>query len=191
MAEQDDAFRNLMDRVRDGSEDAAWELVNEYGDSIRRAVRRVLNEKMRSKFDSLDFVQIVWNSFFHVRDKSEQFNHPEELAAYLAAMAKNKVGMEFRRRLMTDKHNVDHERSLDQLQAAGQMDIAAHEPEPIDVAIAREEWDRRFGKYPSHYQEIVRLRFQGHTYQSIAEALQMDKCTVRRILKRLLPTTDV
>jgi RNA polymerase sigma factor (sigma-70 family) len=190
MAERDDAFRSLMDRVREGSEDAAWELVNEYGESIRRAVRRVLNDKLRSKFDSLDFVQIVWNSFFHVRDKSDRFNRPEELAAYLVAMAKNKVGMEVRRRLMTEKHNVRNEQSLDQLQASGHPDLATRQPTPIDVAIAREQWDRLLEGQPAHYREIIHLRLQGHTYQSIADAVQVDECTVRRFLKRLLHTTD-
>ncbi len=123
--EWDNNFRSLMARVREGSEDAAWELVNEYGDAIRRAVRRVLNERMRSKFDSLDFVQIVWNSLFRVRDKLERFDRPEELTAYLVAMAHNKVGMEVRRRLMTQKYNVGHEESLDQRHARGCSDVAS------------------------------------------------------------------
>jgi RNA polymerase sigma-70 factor (ECF subfamily) len=191
MAEPDDNFRNLMDRVREGSEDAAWELVNQYGESIRRAVRRVLNERLRSKFDSLDFVQLVWNSFFHVRDKSDRFNRPEELAAYLVTMARNKVGMEVRRRLMTEKHNVAHEQSLDQLRTTGHVEIAARQPEPIDVAIAREQWDRLLEGQPEHYRKIIQLRLQGHTFQSIADAIQMDECTVRRFLKRLMNTTDL
>jgi RNA polymerase sigma factor (sigma-70 family) len=190
MAEHDETFRNLMDRVREGSEDAAWELVNLYGESVRRAVRRVLNDRLRSKFDSLDFVQLVWNSFFNVRDKSDRFNHPEELAAYLVTMARNKVGMEVRRRLMTEKHNVAHEQSLDQLQAVGHVEIPARQPEPIDVAIAREQWDRLLEGQPSHYRRIIQLRLQGHTYQNIADAVHMDECTVRRFLKRLMNTTE-
>ena len=57
-------FPSLMQQISMGSEDAAWELVERYGELIRRAVRRVLNKKLRSKFDSLDFVQLVWSSFF-------------------------------------------------------------------------------------------------------------------------------
>ena len=191
MAEWDDNFHSLMARVREGSEDAAWELVSEYGEAIRRAVRRVLNERMRSKFDSLDFVQIVWNSLFRVRDKLDRFDRPEELTAYLIAMAQNKVGMEVRRRLMTQKYNVGHEESLDQRQAKGYSDLASQQPAPIDVAIAREQWDRLLENQPQHYQRIIQLRLQGHTYQSIADAVHLDECTVRRFLKRLLQTTAV
>lgn len=191
IAETDDTFRDLIRRVREGSEDAAWDLVNQYGEAIRRAVRRVLNEKLRSKFDSLDFVQIVWNSFFQARGKIDRFDRPEELAAYLAAMARNKVGMEIRRRLMTEKYNVRHEQSLEQLQAKGCPDTPSRQPAPVDVAIAREQWDRLLKGQPQHYRQIIQLRLQGHTYQSIAAAVNLDECTVRRFLKRLLHTTDV
>ena len=33
MTDIDDDFRNLMEQVRSGSEEAAWELVKEYGDA--------------------------------------------------------------------------------------------------------------------------------------------------------------
>jgi len=191
MVGTDDDFRDLMRRVREGSEDAAWELVSQYGEAIRRAVRRVLNERLRSKFDSLDFVQVVWNSFFLVRDKLDRFERSEDLTAYLVAMARNKVGMEVRRRLMTEKYNVRHEQSLEQLQAKGCPDMPSRQPAPVEVAIAREQWDRLLKDQPAHYRKIIQLRLQGHTYQSIADAVDVDECTVRRFLKRLLQSTAV
>ena len=191
MIQCDDHFRELIDRVREGSEDAAWELVDQYGEAIRRAVRRALNERLRSKFDSLDFVQIVWNLLFRVRDKLDRFAHPEELTAYLVTMARNKVGLEVRRRLMTDKYGVKHEQSLEQLQARGDVDIPGRQPAPVDVAIARERWDRLLEGQPQHYRRIIQLRLQGHTYQSIADTVHLDKCTVRRFIERLFHTTSV
>jgi RNA polymerase sigma factor (sigma-70 family) len=189
MAEQNSDFHSLVRRVREGSEDAAWELVNQYGESIRRAVRRALNERLRSKFDSLDFVQVVWNSLFRARDKLDQFDHPEELAAYLVKMARNKVGMEVRRRLMTEKYNVGHEQSLNQLCTRDGPDIPSRQPSPVDVAVAREQWDRLLQDQPPHYRQIIHLRLQGYTYQSIAKVVHLDECTVRRFLKKLLHTS--
>jgi RNA polymerase sigma factor (sigma-70 family) len=185
----DDDFRGLIDRVREGSEDAAWELVHRYGESIRRAVRRALNDRLRSKFDSLDFVQIVWNSLFRVRDKLDRFEGPDELTAYLVAMARNKVGMEVRRRMTTEKHGLKHEKSLDRLRAKGRVDVPGSQPAPVDVAIAREQWDRLLEGQPQHYRRIIQLRLQGHTFQSIADTVHMDERTVRRFFKRLLHTT--
>ncbi len=188
MAEYDDDFCNLMRRVSEGSEDAAWELVTQYGEGIRRAVRRVLNVKLRQKFDSLDFVQIVWKSFFRVRNKCDRFHRSEELAAYLVKMARNKVGMETRRRLATKKYNVRQEQSFDRLRAE---DLACRQPAPIDFAIAHEQWDQMLEGQPAHCRRIVQLRLQGHTCQDIGKAVHVDERTVRRFLKKLLHTTSV
>lgn len=57
-------FRGLLNRIKEGDDTAAWELVEHYGEDIRNAVRRSLNRRLRPKFDSLDFVQLVWSSFF-------------------------------------------------------------------------------------------------------------------------------
>jgi RNA polymerase sigma factor (sigma-70 family) len=186
MSELKEDFCHLIQQVRDGSEDAAWELVNQFGESVRRAVRRALNEKMRSKFDSLDFVQLVWGSLFRVRDKLERFERPEQLAAYLVAMARNKVGMEIRRQLVAAKHNIAREQSLDQLTAQGGSQLVSRQPMPIEVAIARERWNRLLQGQPHHYRKIILLRLRGYTYQGIAEVVHLDECTVRRFLKRLL-----
>lgn len=191
MAEYDDDFRNLMRRVGEGSDDAAWELVNRYGEDIRRAVRRVLNVRLRPKFDSLDFVQLVWKSFFGAPDKLDRFDRPEELAAYLVTMARNKVGMEVRRRLMTDKYNVRHEQPLDRLHAAeGCLDATGQQPAPADIAIARERWESLLKDQPDHYRQIIHLRLQGYTYESIADVVHVDKRTVCRFFKKLLDTTS-
>jgi len=88
-----DDFHNLMQKIRQGSEDAAWQLVTRYGGALRQAVRRVLSARLRPKFDSADFVQIVWLSFFRVPAHRGQFDNPAALVAYLARMAQYKVGM--------------------------------------------------------------------------------------------------
>ena len=190
-AQCDDHFRNLLRRMREGSEEAAWELVEHYGDAIRRAVRRALHERLRSQFDSLDFVQIVWKSFFRARDAMDRFNSPAELAAYLAAMARNKVGMEFRRRLLTEKYNVNRERSLDAEKAMGTRGVTDRGPGPVDVAIARERWAGLMRSQPAHYRQIIQQRLQGHTCREIADSLHVAECTVRRFLKKLLHETAV
>lgn len=186
MPVETDDFRTLMKRVCDGSEDAAWELVEKYGDAIRRAVRRALNKNMRSQFDSLDFVQLVWSSFFRARDRLNRFERPVELVAFLGVMARNKVVMEVRRRLSTEKYNLNRERSLNEFPVSSQVDKSGQQPAPIDVAIAREQWSRMLQNQPRHYQRIIQLRLQGRTYHDIADSLDLAECTVRRFLKKLL-----
>ena len=183
-------FRDLILHACDGSEDAAWELVEQYGEAIRRAVRRALNPKLRSKFDSLDFVQVVWSSFFRQRDKLHRFETPEQLVAFLVVMARNKVGMEARRRFLTEKYNVNKERPLEEKQVHHSVGLEDHKPGPLDVAIARERWNELLRDQPEHYRQIIQLRLQGHTCQGIADTLQVAESTVRRFLKRLSRETD-
>lgn len=189
MPELEQDFGRLMQEVRDGSDEAVWELIGQFGEQIRRAVRRALNAKMRSKFDSLDFVQIVWGSLFRVRDKLDQFERPEQLAAYLVAMARNKVGMEVRRQMIAAKHNITREQSLNQLSVEDSSQLVSRQAAPAEVAIARERWKNLLQNQPPHYRKIILLRLRGYTYQSIADAVHLDECTVRRFLKRLLHTT--
>jgi RNA polymerase sigma-70 factor (ECF subfamily) len=185
MPEQESDFSELLSRVRSGSEEAAWELVERYGEQIRRAVRRLLNQRLRSKFDSLDFVQLVWSSLFRARSRLDRFDRPEELAAFLVTMARNKVGMEVRRRLRTAKYNVNRERSIEEGKSGARMEIASRDPPPIEVAIARERWAGILEGQPERYRRIIELRLQGHTCQEIADSVQVAECTVRRYLKRL------
>ena len=183
MADDNAAFQDLTRRIREGSEDAAWELVERYGEEIRRAVRRLLNDKLRSKFDSLDFVQLVWSSFFRARDQLDRFECPAALAKFLIVMTRNKVGMETRRRLRTEKYNVHRETPLDEPEPRTSSD--SKQPTPSHIAIAHEQYLRMLSGQPSHYRRIVQLRLEGFTHQEIADQLGLAESTVRRFLTRL------
>jgi RNA polymerase sigma-70 factor (ECF subfamily) len=188
MLEVNAGFRDLMQRIREGSDDAAWELVERYGDDLRRAVRRLLNVRLRSKFDSLDFVQVVWSSFFRARDQMERFDSPEMLAKFLITMTRNKVIMEVRRRLQTKKYNVNRESPLEEPQQVGR-ELAGNEPTPVNVAIARERLNQMLAEQPPHYRRIIKLRLEGHTYDDIARQLHLAESTVRRFIKKLFHET--
>lgn len=186
-----DGFADLMRRVRAGSEQAAWKLVQDYGGYIRRAVRRVLNQKLRPKFDSLDFVQLVWQSFFRMREQVERFEDPRHFVAYVAGMANNKVRMEIRRRMATEKHDVEREVPLHHRRGKDRQKLVGREPEPADVAIAQERWEQLLNDQPSHCRRILQLKLKGHTSVEIAAMLEIDPQTVRRFLKRQLGATVV
>jgi len=185
------SFQDLMRRVREGSEDAAWEVFERHGGYILRAVRRVLNPKLRSKFDSIDFTQRVWLSFYRVRDKVDHFETPQQLAEFLAGMARNKVHMEVRRRLLTPTYNVGREVRFDDVRDEDDSGRAAPQPEPIDAAIVREQWERLLQDQPPHYRRIIELKSQGYSCVEIGTILSLDARTVRRFLKRLFLATNV
>ena len=181
MSHQDAAFEMLMSRVRSGSQEAAWELIAEYGDLVLRVVRMRLPHRLRRAFDSEDFVQIAWGTIFRHRSRLCRFEKQQELVAFLAAVAANKVRMEIRRRLHQQKFNVTREEPLSQADQTGLVTV----PTPSQVAVAREQWFRLLDNQPAHYQEIIRLRFLRHSSREIARLVGLDEGTVRRVLRKL------
>jgi RNA polymerase sigma factor (sigma-70 family) len=176
-----------MERVAAGSQDAARELVERYGAHILRIVRRNLNRRLRTKFDSADFVQAVWASFFALPLEQYNFEQSEALAGFLFHLARNKVVEAVRQRLQTQKYNVNRERSLnddDQLTADA---LPARGLSPADILIAREEWDRLLSAQPEHYRQILTGLRDGETQHSIAQQLGLNARTVRRVIRKLAP----
>ena len=179
-------FEALKRRVREGCPEAVGELLARYGPEILHVVRRRLHRKLRTHFDSVDFVQGVWASFFAMPpDVFQQFDTPQALRSYLVEMASNKVIDAFRQRFRTMKNNGNRERSLDGSVAGQARALPARQPTPSQVASAREEWARMLQGKPAHQQKILLLRQQGKTHQEIAQELGLNERTVRRLLDQV------
>ena len=175
-------FTRLLTCLREGSEQAAWELLAEYGDLVFRVVRHRLPQDLRRAFDSQDFAQDVWASIFRHRSRLGRLETQGAFVAFLATVAANKVRLEIRRRLRQQKHNMNRERPFD----SSVHYRAAGEATPSQVAIARERWCRLLEKQPPHYQEIIRLRCLGHSYREIAARVGLDDGSVRRVLRGMI-----
>jgi RNA polymerase sigma-70 factor (ECF subfamily) len=181
----DENFGELIAQVRKGSEDAAWRLIEHYGPHIQRVVRRTLDRRLRGKFDSVDFVQAVWASFFREPAQIREFQTPEQIVGYLATSARYKVVDEMRRRLGTKKHDVTRELPLDD-STLGSDPLISDGPTPEEIAIAREVWNDLISGQTTRHQEIVRLRFAGATFPEIAKELDIHERTARKVMDRLL-----
>src|SRR5258708_36761050 len=106
-------FESLMQRLREGSQEAGRELFELYGPHILYVVRRRLTSKLRSQFDSMDFTQAVWASFFALPQANYSFSSPKELMSFLITMARNKVIDSIRQRLVFAKRNVTRTQSME------------------------------------------------------------------------------
>src|SRR5437588_9387218 len=95
----DNAFADLIRRVRAGDELAAAELVKRYEPAIRLEVRlRLGDTRLRRVFDSMDVCQSVLASFF-VRAASGQYEleAPTDLLKLLVVMTRRKVAHQARK----------------------------------------------------------------------------------------------
>jgi RNA polymerase sigma factor (sigma-70 family) len=185
MSDTQQEFQLLMQRVRNGSDQAARELLERYADHIFRVVRRRLHKKLRTKFDSSDFVQAVWASFFARIPQHHSFDHPQALIAFLATLAQNKVIEVVRQRFGTQKYDVTREHSLEGSSAWEVGQVAARQPTPSQAASAKEEWRKLLEDLPAHYQKMLVLLREGHTQKEIAEHLGLNEKTIRRVIDKL------
>lgn len=185
MRTREDHFNELIERLRDNSEDAAFELFELCKYRVYAAVRRRLNRQMRTKFDSQDFVQDMWASFFTNIAQISRFTTEEELIGFLIRIAGNKVADEYRKRFKTEKHDINRERYLGETLSSLTFDVVSSDPSPSAEAIANERWDQMLNQMPPVYKQILQLRRDGATMQEIADQIKVSERTVRRILKNL------
>jgi RNA polymerase sigma-70 factor (ECF subfamily) len=172
----------LLDQAASGSEEAAQQLTDKYGPLLRAAVRRWLHKRLRSQFDSLDFVQDVWASFF-ARDYAGNFAHPAQLVTFLQSMARNKVIDAFRRR-QSKKANLNREQSLEEAADATGLQLPdVRQGTPSQAAIRQEEWQRLVEEQRPRYREILRCWQEGKEVAAISQELGVSERKVRRVLQ--------
>src|SRR6516164_4483752 len=112
----DESYAEFIRRVRQGDERAAEDLVRRYEPEIRLEVRtwlRLRDPRLRRVFDSMDVCQSVLANFFlRVAAGDFDLERPEQLAALLAGIARNKLSEHVR-------HHQRQRRDVRRVQAAG------------------------------------------------------------------------
>ena len=180
----DTQLADFLHRIQEGDEGAARELLQRYEPEVRLVVRRQLPRLLRSRFDSLDFLQSVWGSFFRrMRDAPTDFEDSRHLVAFLARAAKNKVIDEYRRAasLKNDMHREEP------LWGDGRRPREVADPidSPSEVAQAHEVFDRLHALLPEERRTVLELKAQGLSSRDIGERLGISERTVQRVLEDL------
>jgi RNA polymerase sigma-70 factor (ECF subfamily) len=185
----DDAaeFGRLVAGLRTGDPAAADELYRRYGGFIRAAVRRRLDNRLRTRFDSLDFVQDVWVALLAAPADRYTFDSPQALLGFLNRVAYRKVVDVFRQRFETQKADVTREQAdggeLNPLRSPG--------PTPSQWAIAGEEWDRLLNRFPPGHRAVLERLREGHSNEEVARLTNLNLTTVNRVIRRLKDLTGM
>src|SRR6516165_73722 len=181
----DDAgLSDFLKRIQAGDEGAARELLRRFEAEVRLVVRRQLPRLLRSRFDSLDFLQSVWGSFFRrMRTAPTEFEDSRHLVAFLARAAKNKVIDEYRR-AASRKHNMHREEPV-WLDGRRPRDVPDPIDSPSEVAEAHEVLVRLCELMPVGRRTILEMKAQGLSSKDIGEKLGISERTVQRGLEEL------
>ena len=174
----------FLARIQAGDESAAVELLRRYEAEVRLVVRRQLPRLLRSRFDSVDFLQSVWGSFFRrVRTGPSEFEDSRHLVAFLARAAKNKVIDEYRR-AASQKQDMHREEGL-WSEGGRARDLPDTIDSPSEVAQAREAFGQLADLLPEERREILVLKAEGLSSRDIGERLGISERTVQRVLEDL------
>jgi RNA polymerase sigma factor (sigma-70 family) len=184
-----DEFHQLIAACRERDPAATAELVRRYLPHIQAAVRRKLDDVMRARFDSLDFAQDVWISFFRVALDRLVLQNENDLIAFLSQMAKFKVFEEYR-------HQTNQKNGLLRTLPGVKMDyLIGQSPTPSAELAADEKWHRIMADLPEREQTMLRMLRDGHSHAEIAAEFNLSTKTVQRLVRRLfgpdeLPSSD-
>ena len=179
-------FEDLVTRVKAGDEEAINALLVEFEGDVRLAVRRQLPKKLRTQFDSMDFVQLVWASVF-AGDAIDptRFENRQHLRGFLAGVASNKVFEEYRRRTRTRKYDIGREEPL--YVRTGDRDapreVPSHEPTASQNLQGIDRMRQLTAGRPEREAEAIRLRGEGLTFEEIAQRVGMHERSVRRLIE--------
>jgi RNA polymerase sigma factor (sigma-70 family) len=176
-------IQELLARIKNGDEGAARELLARYEPKVRLVVRRQLPRLLRSRFDSLDFLQSVWGSFFYkIRTGPNDLEEEQNLVTFLAWAARNKVVDEYRR-AATQRQDIKREEPLDRL--TDKDDCLASGDTPSQLAQANETYDRLRELLPEEQRVILEMKAEGHSSREIGDRLGLSERTVQRVLESL------
>jgi RNA polymerase sigma factor (sigma-70 family) len=180
-------LERLLERASEGCPEAGQLLFEHWGPHFLRVIRHKLNQtpRLRSVFDSTDFLQEVRTTLFLNRGQGVPFDSPEDFVAFLTRVAVNKVRAAQRKYLQSEKSSLNHEVPLGE-PARVKRELTTHNPSPVDLFAAEETFERLLAGRPPHQQRILLMLRQGHTHREIAAALALTDRAVRGILRRIL-----
>jgi RNA polymerase sigma factor (sigma-70 family) len=173
----------LLARAEAGDEDAVRSLQG-LEHELRMMVRVRLPRELRSQFDSMDFVQDVWQSLLRkLRQDPAWFDDVQNLRRYLVGTAKNKIFEEHRRqtRYILGKEEFYVRRGDREVP----RDVPSSAPSPAERVQVQDQIAHLFqGRDPVAVQ-ILNLRQEGLTFEQIGERLHLHERTVRRIVETI------
>jgi DNA-directed RNA polymerase specialized sigma24 family protein len=174
---------NLLQRWRDGDEQAADELFEAYIDGLLAYVRRRMSPALARRLDPEDVVQSVYRSFFsRARDGQYIIERSGDLWRLLLGISFNKLQSQV-------EHHTAGKRSFrkESHAAADADDVtgfhpAAGGPTVEDVLAVSEELDRLVASLPERHREILDRRLRGESIPDIAAAVGRSERSIRRVL---------
>jgi RNA polymerase sigma factor (sigma-70 family) len=181
----DDDLADLLMRAKRGDEAAIGEFLSRFEREVHMMVRARLPKKLRAQFDSTDFAQVVWQSFFaDLGHDSRDFENVEHLRGFLAGVVRNKVLQQHRRLTRTEKYDVSREERLYVRRGDREVprDVISPDPSPSQAVQARDRLAQLTAGRSPREVEVITLRYAGLTFDEIAARTGINERAARRVI---------
>jgi RNA polymerase sigma-70 factor, ECF subfamily len=189
-----DSFDKLMDRLREGDDDAAGVIFYRFVDGLTARARQRLDSRLQAVVAPEDIVQSAFRSFF-LRYAEGKFDLKRwnDLWGLLVVITLRKCGCKIKQ-LYGPRRNIGRQRSLNWGDSGSSENWAAiaRDPTPAEAAALADIVEQLMEGLNGQERRICELRMQGFSVAEIAKQLGRTSYLVNvaldRIKKRLKDT---
>ncbi len=170
---------DLVERWREGDEDAASQLHMRYGERLVQLARKRLATKWQGRLDPEDVVQSVFRTMFRrTRSGNFEFQKDDDFWKLMVTITLNKL----RNKVRGKKRDPDREENqFDNGLAA----VVSREPGTLDLVVFSDLLQAIQRSLSPIEQQLFNLRLEGLTQEEIAQQNEVDVRTVRRRLTKI------
>jgi len=177
----------LLQRYRNGDQEAAAELFERYVGKLVALAHRRLSAQLGRRIDAEDVVQSAFRSFFRgAREGRFRIEPGQELWRLLAVMTITKLRkqVEFH---TAGKRNFQRERNPapDESALSFLNETVVRDPSPAESAALVEQVEQIRSELGSDQQTVFQMRLEGHQVEDIATQVGCSERTVRRVLDKI------
>ena len=178
---------DLLERWRDGCEEAAAEMFERYVARLVGLARLRISPVLRRRFDAEDIVQSVYRTFFrNAREDRYVLKRSGDLWRLLVGITLNKL----HRHIEFHSAGKRSFRREDSFPLTGEnvwinAEAVASGPTPSEAIAVLEELDRVILSLTSQQREIFEKRLEGLSIEKIAQDIGRSERTVRRALGKV------
>jgi RNA polymerase sigma-70 factor (ECF subfamily) len=177
--------RVLLERWKDGDEDAARELFQLYEDRLLNLARQRISQRFGGRLDPEDVVQSVFRTFFkRTRDGKFHIEKSDDLWKLLARITVHKT---FRQIAFHQaaKRNVN----LEKCQGGDPQDhvltLLDRGPTPQMANQFVDQVEHFLKQLRPEHRQILELRMQGYKDVEIAQKVNVSDRTIRRVMEQV------
>ncbi len=177
---------DMLQRWREGDQQAADDLFQLYGERLIALARGRISDQLARRLDPEDVVQSACRSFFRGASEGRfQPQHGGDLWSLLVAITLNKLHLQMRRNSAAKRAPGREQFGQVQEEADVIAGLPGREPTPLEAVALVDEVEKLMRGLAPLERKILEMRLQGHHLDEIGAAVGRTERTVRRTLEQI------